>query len=95
MVSSTPLSMKNLIRLTAIFLIMSFAMSGCYYDKENELYPYTACGDTTNVTYSQSIAHVADVPDLIHCGKEFNDAWMDIAMGVGEDAYLDHGSGRA
>ena len=50
--------MKNLIRLTAILLVFSFTLSGCYYDKENELYPSTACGDTTIVTYATSIAPV-------------------------------------
>jgi hypothetical protein len=50
--------MKNMIRLTALILLFNFALSGCYFDKENELYPYTACGDTTYVTYSQSIAPI-------------------------------------
>ena len=50
--------MKIPIRLSPIFILTIFALSGCYYDKENELYPYTGCGDTTNVTYSQSIAPI-------------------------------------
>ena len=50
--------MKNLIRLIAIFIILSFTLSGCYYDKENELYPNAANCDTANVTYSRSIAPV-------------------------------------
>jgi hypothetical protein len=56
-------SMKNMIRLTAIFLVMCFALPGCYYDKESELYPYTECGDTTNVTYAKSIAPIM----VAHC----------------------------
>ena len=48
-------SMKNLIRLTPIILLFSLLLSGCYYDKENELYPATACGDTAIVTYELSV----------------------------------------
>jgi hypothetical protein len=50
--------MKNLIRLTFSTLFCGLMLSGCYYDKENELYPYTDCGDTVNITYSQSIAPI-------------------------------------
>lgn len=50
--------MKNLIRLTFFLLLFSFTLAGCYYDKESELYPDTSCGDTTNVTYAQSIAPI-------------------------------------
>jgi hypothetical protein len=47
--------MKNLIRLAVSILFFNIVLSGCYYDKENELYPTTECGDTTNVTYTLSI----------------------------------------
>ena len=50
--------MKIPIRLNAIFILLIFALSGCYYDKENELYPTSACGDTSVVTYSQAIAPI-------------------------------------
>ena len=50
--------MRNLVRLAAVILLFSFTLSGCYYDKESELYPSTTCGDTTNVTYSQSISPI-------------------------------------
>jgi uncharacterized membrane protein len=50
--------MKNLIRLTILLLLITFTLSGCYYDKENELYPSVGCGDTTNVTYARSIAPI-------------------------------------
>ena len=33
-------------------------LSGCYYDKEAELYPFTNNCDTTNVTFSGSVAPV-------------------------------------
>ncbi|MCX6267215.1 MAG: hypothetical protein NTW16_07640 [Bacteroidetes bacterium] len=47
--------MKTVIRITAVIFFFSFALSGCYYDKESELYPNAACGDTTVVTYDLSI----------------------------------------
>lgn len=51
--------MKNLIRFSAIFLLISTILSGCYYDKENELYPSPPNCDTSGVmTYSRSIAPV-------------------------------------
>ena len=50
--------MKTLLRQTATILLLTIALSGCYYDKENELYPNVACGDTTNITYSRSIAPI-------------------------------------
>ena len=56
-VPQTKLTMKNLIRLTAIFLV-SLMLPGCYYDKENELYPNAPTCDTSNVTYARSIAPV-------------------------------------
>ncbi len=50
--------MKNLIRLASILLLMSFILSGCYYDKENELFKSTAVCDTAVVTYAHSIAPI-------------------------------------
>jgi len=50
--------MKNLIRLAVSTILFSSLLTGCYYDKENELYPNTSCGDTINVTYSKSIAPI-------------------------------------
>lgn len=48
--------MKNLIRIISVILIFNFALPGCYYDKENELYPTTTGCDTTGVmTYSKSV----------------------------------------
>jgi hypothetical protein len=40
------------------FAIISLAVSGCYYDKEEVLYPSLGNSncDTTNVTYSKTIA---------------------------------------
>jgi len=51
--------MGNLIRTGILFaaLMMLLMMNSCYYDKEDKLYPFLAC-DTTNVTYSQTIAPI-------------------------------------
>lgn len=50
--------MKNLIRLTSLLFFFSLILSGCYFDKESELYPSKTCGDTTVVTYEQSIVPI-------------------------------------
>ena len=47
--------MKSLIRLLIISIFITFAFSGCYYDKEDML--YISC-DLTNVTYKLTIAPV-------------------------------------
>jgi len=43
-----------------IFILITLAIctSGCYYDNEEELYPGSSDCDTSNVTYSQSLAPV-------------------------------------
>jgi len=38
-----------------VFVILILTFSGCYYDKESELYPAATGCDTTNVTYSNTI----------------------------------------
>ena len=50
--------MKVLIPIIAIFL---FAISGCYYDSQEFLYPQlnTLC-DTTNVTFTLSVKPILD-----------------------------------
>ena len=50
-------------RLTALILIftalmLTFNLTSCYYDNEEELYPDTGGCDTTNVSYSSSVAPV-------------------------------------
>ena len=47
--------MKQTIGILAIIVLA--ALQGCYYDKEELLYPSTNC-DTTNVTYAGTIAPV-------------------------------------
>jgi hypothetical protein len=49
--------MKNLFRLLIVSVLFSFALTGCYYDKEDALYPSPPC-DTSAVTYSQTIAPI-------------------------------------
>lgn len=39
-------------------LLLVFSLNGCYYDNEEELYPGSTTCDTTNVTYSNSVAPV-------------------------------------
>ncbi len=52
-------SMKNLFRILTATFFFSFFLTGCYYDKENELYPAAENCDTTGtITYSGSIAPV-------------------------------------
>jgi len=44
-----------------IILLYAFALlaiSGCYYDSEEDLYPESSSCDTNNVTYSASVAPV-------------------------------------
>ncbi|MDP1621620.1 MAG: hypothetical protein Q8M08_04685 [Bacteroidales bacterium] len=51
--------MKNLIRPIAILFLLNLILSGCYYDKESELYPQKPVCDTAGtMTYSQSIIPV-------------------------------------
>jgi hypothetical protein len=51
--------MKNLIRLFTIIVFFSYTLSGCYYDKKNELYPDTGNCDTIDlITYTQSIDRI-------------------------------------
>ena len=45
----------RIIFLSAIALL---AVSGCYYDNEEDLYPGSTTCDTNNVTYSASVAPV-------------------------------------
>jgi len=50
--------MKRIFPLLLIILItVTFFSTGCYYDKEEILYPYTVC-DTAAVKYSSTVAPV-------------------------------------
>ncbi len=50
--------MKILMPLIAIFL---FAISGCYYDSKEYLYPQLTSCDTTNITYKVCIVNILDM----------------------------------
>jgi mono/diheme cytochrome c family protein len=54
--SAKPASATAIIA-AGIILLLTLATTGCYYDKEEILYPDTAC-DTSAVTYSNSVAAV-------------------------------------
>lgn len=47
---------KTSILLISVALLLTFTLSGCYYDSEEELYPGSTNCDISNVTYSASIA---------------------------------------
>jgi hypothetical protein len=51
--------MKKKISLLSITALLLILVQSCYYDKEDDLYPFTktTC-DTTNVTYSLTIAPI-------------------------------------
>lgn len=36
-------------------ILVSSILAGCYYDKEDELYPGTAVCETTNVTWAETV----------------------------------------
>lgn len=49
----------QLIRINLVFaLALMLTLSGCYYDNEEDLYLGSNTCDTTNITYSQSVAPV-------------------------------------
>ena len=43
--------------LFALTIVLALTVSSCYYDNEEDLYPGNTC-DTTNVTYSKSVAPI-------------------------------------
>lgn len=51
--------MKRIIKTGILLLALGFLQS-CYWDNEEELYPMAQPCDTTNVTYSGSIAPLLD-----------------------------------
>lgn len=51
--------MKTQIKSVLLFAIgLTLTISGCYYDNEEDLYLGSSTCDTTNVTYSASVAPV-------------------------------------
>jgi hypothetical protein len=77
---------KRLILIATGFLFL-FMISSCYYDNVEDLYPYasSAC-DTTNVTYSQTIAPImAANCNVCHStaianGNVITDTWKGLSI---------------
>jgi len=53
------IGMRNIINAALLVLAIAF-LQGCYWDNEEELYPIVADCDTTNVTYSGTVAVILD-----------------------------------
>jgi len=52
-------TMKKLLLAAPLFILLSVALTGCYYDKENELYPTgTNCDTTGVISYASAIAPI-------------------------------------
>jgi hypothetical protein len=87
--------MKNLIRFTSFFLLFILTLSGCYFDKENELYPSNGNCDTAGVmTYSRSIAPIMVANCNVchnsksHEGGIITDNYDDLYTIAGKDGQL-------
>ena len=50
--------LKRLPNSLILVTLLGLLFSGCYYDVEEELYPTNGVCDTTNVTYSSTIAPI-------------------------------------
>ncbi|MEI7735650.1 MAG: hypothetical protein WCI49_09290 [Ferruginibacter sp.] len=58
MISMLLNKIKSIVALLAVGLvIVLLSATGCYYDKEEKLYPQTVC-DTATVTYSSSVVPI-------------------------------------
>ncbi|MEO7444153.1 MAG: hypothetical protein ABIT96_03805 [Ferruginibacter sp.] len=51
------MTLKKIILAAAIFAVLQLMLESCYYDKEEILYPDTAC-DTSLVKYSTTVAPI-------------------------------------
>lgn len=49
----------NFSKAVALFLLLSLAATGCYYDVEEEIYPSTEC-DTTDISYSMDVLPIIE-----------------------------------
>jgi len=52
--------MKRIIKIIILLVISTTFLQSCYYDNEEELYPVVGDCDTTNVTYSNTIAIIME-----------------------------------
>jgi mono/diheme cytochrome c family protein len=84
--STKPLKITALFA-AGIFLLLTMATTGCYYDKEELLYADTAC-DTAAVTYSTSVAAVLSANCNICHGGSTPSAGikLDVYSGVKQQA---------
>jgi len=61
--------MKKIFSLSVLFFGIMVSLSSCYYDNVQDLYPINVACDTTNVTYSQSIAPITSANcNVCHSG---------------------------
>lgn len=54
-------------KYTTIGMLLAILATGCYYDKEEELYPNTAPCNTENVTYSITVAGLINSYGCLSC----------------------------
>lgn len=53
-------------KIKIIFIVCAFTLAGCYYDKEQLLYPEAGC-DTTNSTFSAVVQPALQTYGCIGC----------------------------
>ncbi|MCX6243160.1 MAG: cytochrome c [Bacteroidetes bacterium] len=81
------MTIAKIIRLIIPLYAIITLLPSCYYDKEETLYPFKAC-DTTNVTYSQTVAPIiATNCNTCHSGQnptgKINlDSWPSLTVSV-------------
>jgi mono/diheme cytochrome c family protein len=88
-ISAKPLSATALFA-TAIVCLCMLATTGCYYDKEEILYPDTAC-DTSAVTYSGSVAAVLSANCIVCHGGSTPSANIKLDVYSGVKLQVDNG----
>ncbi len=54
-------------RILIILLGSSLALGGCYYDVEEELYPYSGNCDTTSINYAGSVLPILQSNGCMSC----------------------------
>jgi guanyl-specific ribonuclease Sa len=63
------MTIKKITLLLIAIPVISTLLHSCYYDKEENLYPVAVC-DTTNVTYSQTVAPIMSAScNACHSGQ--------------------------
>jgi hypothetical protein len=84
--------LKRLPNSLILVTVLSLLFSGCYYDVEEELYPVNGVCDTSNVTYTSSIAPMLNQ----HCNSCHSGAApsgnIDLSNYTNVKLYADDGS---